>query len=405
VNDRLAGSAASSLARKAQVGRRTGRQPRTRSSLGCLRPSALLRAKPVDDHRFIRVSNRKQMRLLRVWIVLLVIHLFTCSLYADRRRAVMPATRPDLFRISQPIDGVAAIAAAPDGSVWFAPDFLTPDFIGLLSPAGVLTTFPIHASPIFMSVDAAGSLWFAAGSLVRIEGDSIVQFPTNRDITGFAIDDRGRPWFTDATANEVGFLRPSDGTITHFDLPESVRNPSYIQQGPDGKMWFVASNGIIASITSDGIFEQHSFPALAGKPISAVSASADGFWLSLDRRECNRFSCPYPDDHGTVVLITADYTIRIVADLGINNIFALAAGKNGTVYALEAIYTSFGSFAGPVLRIRSTGMVDQFQTFVMPSLPLVGGLLSATPEGTLWGVYLGGGWGPIFFRFPAWQIQ
>lgn len=138
--------------------------------------------------------------------------------------------RPTTFSGTSPSAG---IVTGPDGNIWFAETSV--GRIGKVTPAGVLTEFPVSGAyglPLGIEVGPDGNLWF-----------------------------------TESLGTETcGIGRIAlDGTITEFPLPRPDLTPGYIALGPDGNLWFTEAGpnaigritvpGTPPSVCGDGIIE------------------------------------------------------------------------------------------------------------------------------------------------------
>ena len=125
---------------------------------------------------------------------------------------------------------VLQIVAGPDGNLWFTIDktgqrgtfngqVLNPVVasIGRVTPAGIVTEFPIP-----------GSIYNYVASM---PGDNSFAITVGSD---------GNLWFTEAEANKIGKITPQ-GVITEYQLPEIGMPPRSITSGPDGNLWFMGS--------------------------------------------------------------------------------------------------------------------------------------------------------------------
>jgi streptogramin lyase len=117
------------------------------------------------------------------------------------------------FRASYPLSAPAfnfarGIAAGPDGNVWFTED--GGNSIGRMTPAGVVTEFPLPTASSFPSDIASGP--------------------------------DGNLWFTEFNANQIGRITTA-GVITEFPLPNPNSGLGGITAGPDGAMWFAEQFG------------------------------------------------------------------------------------------------------------------------------------------------------------------
>jgi hypothetical protein len=115
------------------------------------------------------------------------------------------------FPLPNPDSNPGAITAGPDGNVWFTENTR----IGRITPAGVLTEFPIPAPAIALDITAGpdGNLWFTNG-----------------------IYNAG---------NYIGRITPA-GVITEFAIPTGSEE---ITAGPDGALWFTDLSSNLGRIT------------------------------------------------------------------------------------------------------------------------------------------------------------
>ncbi|MEA2237809.1 MAG: virginiamycin lyase [Thermoanaerobaculia bacterium] len=344
----------------------------------------------------------KSARSATLFLALILALVAVRTLGGERRRASLPVSGLSHYHIA--LDGITALATAPDGSVWALPNFFGPEAAYHLSVDGTITSIAVAGAADYAVVDSSGLLWLGASeTIARVrEGEPPRSFPRAGFISGLALDHDGRPWFTDRAQNRVGFVSVETATTVEFSLTESLARPTLIAAGPDGKMWFVTESGRVGSVDAEGVLVEHRFPELEGKPISAVTSSPDAFLLAVACRPCNRVVCRYPDDHGLIVRITGDYASQTVADVGHNNLYALASGPSGTIYALEgylSIFLGGKTFAGPLLVIRPNGTTNVIDTGATLSTPTAAGFLAASPDGSLWVAHSVGGGGVL--RFPA----
>src|SRR5204863_249228 len=100
------------------------------------------------------------------------------------------------------------ITTGPDGNVWFTE--IAGNKIGKITPAGVITEFPIPT---------------AASTPV-----------------GIASGPDGNLWFTEELANKIGRITTA-GVVTEYSIPTSDGYPVGIASGPDGNLWFAEFHG------------------------------------------------------------------------------------------------------------------------------------------------------------------
>src|SRR5882724_10401411 len=162
-----------------------------------------------------------------------------------------------------------AIVSGPDGNLWFTEyeilcgtDFCTASkgMIGKITPAGVVTEFPVPTAISFMYgiiTGPDGNLWFtesqggildaapSGGKIAKITpAGAITEYatPTTGGApAGIVTGPDGNLWFTESNRNNIGKITPS-GVITEYAIPSAGSGPQGIAAGPDGNLWFAESN-------------------------------------------------------------------------------------------------------------------------------------------------------------------
>jgi streptogramin lyase len=188
------------------------------------------------------------------------------------------------------------IAAGPDGNIWFTE--AGAGRIGRMTPAGVLTEFPIPSgpgsSPRGIVAGPDGNLWFIESSrttaVAKITPSGVIteyphgaldQFYLGTIIAG----PDGNLWFTQA--NNSGSPRQGaiarvtpNGVITTFDLPPGSV-PYGLSAGPDRNIWFTDSGGnTVGRMDAGGAIRQFPLPRRNAQPL-AMAAGADGrMWFT-----------------------------------------------------------------------------------------------------------------------------
>jgi len=183
--------------------------------------------------------------------------------------------------------GLSDIVAGPDGNLWFTVGGRPR--VGRISVDGQVTEFTLpdpNASPSSIAAGPDGNLWFASyrsGTVGRVTpGGAVTEFPL-RDAIHIAAGPDGALWVTGATA--ISRLA-TDGTSTAFPLPPSIEYPNEIVAGPDGALWFGIQSrfGVEASpglgrIATDGQISQVSVPG--GRQTFALSSGPyENLWYS-----------------------------------------------------------------------------------------------------------------------------
>jgi len=152
-------------------------------------------------------------------------------------------------------DSLAGIAAAPDGTLWFAETSPSIGRIGRLVPDTALDEFALpeyESEPVGITVDGDGTPWFTENAASRIASIDPVSFQfTEHDIPTAASEPVGIVfgpncsgsavpgpyiWFAEHHGGKLGCFAAGGGFT---EVP--VASPPYgITVGPDGNIWFTA---------------------------------------------------------------------------------------------------------------------------------------------------------------------
>ena len=111
------------------------------------------------------------------------------------------------FNTAPPLQQTLGVTAGPDGNVWVAMNGYMA--IGRVTPAGVITTFPVGVVPSRLTTGSDGNIWF-------------VMSPPQ--------------------PSAIGRITPS-GVATVFPLPNMYAGPTGITSGPDGNLWIAEEGG------------------------------------------------------------------------------------------------------------------------------------------------------------------
>ena len=185
----------------------------------------------------------------------------------------------------------SALAAGPDGNMWFAYQ----KGFGRITPGGQITTFSVQMDfPNGLAAGPDGNLWLTARQDTGV--DRIIRISTNGQITefpipthasgplGIAAGSDGGMWFTEYFGKKIGRIGLGGG-IVEFPLP-SERPPIAITQGPDGNAWFTMSGGV-GRITPDGQITE--FPTPGWR--NAIVAGSDGrLWFTNEQGSIGRIN-------------------------------------------------------------------------------------------------------------------
>jgi streptogramin lyase len=181
------------------------------------------------------------------------------------------------------------VATGPDGNVWFT---MVGGGIGRVTPAGVITEFPITGgSPQGIAAGADGQIYFSEN--LPSGQDAIGRMDLNGNITGdFPIDAGANPqtlalgadgniWIPQLGLNSLGHLSPS-GVYGEVPLPCTYAGPFGITTGTDGDIWFTDhQNGTNASgnpISTPAIGRLDPKNLPASSRVCPTGALSKGFW-------------------------------------------------------------------------------------------------------------------------------
>jgi virginiamycin B lyase len=267
----------------------------------------------------------------RVWLaVLTAVGLVTAAiLLAVTSR---PNTRAfHEIRLPNRTDVPVAIAAAPDGTVWFTLE----------------------------SSDAIGRLRDGQVQRIRKGVQSI-------EPLGLAVDVEGRAWYTEAPKQSISRASP-DGAIASFALSTPVARLGRLAVGPDSSVWFAESTVMSVTRLHEGRLTRHVMGTLGAK----VPADAPPFGVAIA-----------PDGAVWATLPSSDQLLRIAPD-GSTTAFEvptrrsglgdIAVAADGSVYFLEMSANKIGRLAG-----------GRFDEFAVPT-PQAGLIaLAVAPDGAAW---------------------
>lgn len=171
--------------------------------------------------------------------------------------AVTPSGQITQYTIPTGGSHPGTIVAGPDGRMWFSED--SANKIGAVTTSGQFSEYPLPSEsvgPYALAVGADGRIWFAAGGTNDDDQNFIGAITTAGQITLYPVDalpggitegSDGRIWFLD----ENGFIdaASTDGTVTHYPLPQAFHETADLTAGPDGRLW-VTGDGVLAVTTS-----------------------------------------------------------------------------------------------------------------------------------------------------------
>lgn len=230
------------------------------------------------------------------------------------------------YAMPQARDIPTAIAAAPDGSVWFSLDLS----------------------------DALGRVRDGRIERVAISGKSL-------EPIGLGVAPDGSVWYTDNAAHAISHVTAS-GDVKHFPLNDtpSVRL-ARLAVAPDGAAWFAEETGYSISRLKDGVLTRHVYESARGGPYGVTVASDGTVWATLQSGD--QLLRITPD--GAMTAYDVPRPAAVPSDV--------AVGPDGAVWFLEFRADAVGRFKDEVFREFPVG--DK-------SAGLSG--LVVTADGTVW---------------------
>jgi virginiamycin B lyase len=172
---------------------------------------------------------------------------------APRIGRITPTGAVTMFTTGITLPGASAnfapcsMARGPNGNVWWLEEtfsFSTPPRIAQITPAGVVTEYPLQLNEIAVGVAPGpdGNVWFTvSNNIARITpSGTITRFSGANGNGCIALGPDGNLWFTGDFTDNVGKSTPT-GTITNYDTTfgiTSFSSPVGITAGPDGNLWF-----------------------------------------------------------------------------------------------------------------------------------------------------------------------
>jgi streptogramin lyase len=186
-------------------------------------------------------------------------NLWFTEFWANRIGRMTPAGVLTEFPIPTPETAPRGIVAGPDGNLWFLETHFRHTAVARITTAGVVTEYSLgggaddQLQPTDIVAGFDGNLWLnqthpsaPQGEIVRVTRDGALKvfaMPKGTRPGGMASGPDGNIWFTDSSGNMVGRMSPS-GVLRQFLLPRRLAQPVAIVAGPGGRMWFTESSRI-----------------------------------------------------------------------------------------------------------------------------------------------------------------
>ena len=178
-----------------------------------------------------------------------------------------------------------AVAAAPDGTVWFTIDF--GEGIGLVRDGRVqrVPKKGRNVEPIGLGVDANGAAWFTDPSAIAVvratAAGELQSFPLGTPIARLgrlAVAPDGAVWFAESTAYSITRLK--DGVLQRHDIQSLRGGPYGVAVAGDGTVWAtLQSANQLMRISPSGEMTQYDLPAPVSSPTDVAADPKGGVWL------------------------------------------------------------------------------------------------------------------------------
>jgi virginiamycin B lyase len=222
-----------------------------------------------------------------------------------------------------------------------------------------------------------GALWFsgAPDALGRIATDgTVTRYPLrgNAAVGQIVAGPDGDIWF--AASNGIGRASPA-GTVTEYSVNTTEGTPYGIAAGSDGALWFTLQsppyNGLIGRITTGGIVKEYQLPGPHGfawpNLPGSIAAGADGaLWFTQNVT-------------GQIGRITTSGKISYYM-VPSGNPWDITAGPDGALWFTAGPDESEGGGTSQVGRIATSGKVTEY---AIPS-GSVPDRITTGPDGALW---------------------
>jgi len=163
----------------------------------------------------------------------------------------------------------------------------------------LLTEYPVPGSPLYVSVEAPGRIWFTLPNQNAI-GRLIVTSTTDYSVVTYTVPTTnsqpydlkyagGVVWFTERNGNKIGRLDPGSGTIVEFSISTSGSQPAGIDvlAGNPTTVWFTERSGnklgrLVVTSTTDYSFSEYALPSQYSnaQPEDIYIENADRIWFT-----------------------------------------------------------------------------------------------------------------------------
>lgn len=157
------------------------------------------------------------------------------------------------------------------------------------APAAVFVEYKTDEMETPTAIAAApdGTVWFTldgSAALGRVRDGRLERVPTPGEAVqplGLGVAADRTVWYTDSAARAIARLTP-DGAVARYTLGTPSVRLARLAVAPDGAAWFAEPTGYSITRLKDGALTRHVFDSPRGAPYG-VAASADGsIWATLE---------------------------------------------------------------------------------------------------------------------------
>jgi virginiamycin B lyase len=163
----------------------------------------------------------------------------------------------------------------------------------------LLTEYPVGGSPLYVSVEAPGRVWFTLPGQNAI-GRLVVTSTTDYSVVTYTVPTAnsqpydlkyagGAVWFAELSGNKIGRLDPGSGAIAEFPVPTLGSQPAGIDVLPGNPttVWFTERSGnklgrLVVTSTMDYLFAEYPLPSdySDAQPEDIHIQNTDSIWFT-----------------------------------------------------------------------------------------------------------------------------
>ena len=295
---------------------------------------------------------------------------------------------------------LGGIALGPDGNMWFTEAGAHPA-IGRITPTGTITEFSSGLShpPEAIAAGPDGNMWFTepAGAIGRITpAGQITEYAAGLNSESSPVDIAAGPegslWFTDqGKTRAIGRIAPASGHIEEFSkglrFVGGESRPNEIAAGPEGDMWFTdaAEKGaLIGRISPSAPVPIKEFP-VDFERVSGIAAGPEGdLWFT----GLKEYDPEVELSPALVQISTSGQVERAIESLVRGDyVSAIAAGPDGNMWFAEQLSIE------PTVPEQAIGLLGVGAPAALQAGPSVAGTAQAgsplTCQGAAWSPWAG----------------